>query len=82
VHALSALAGALLVLVVISDAVGTLVVTQGRSAPWRPTRIWYASTWRATRAIAARLPFEGGETALPCTRPYRCLACSSYGWPD
>src|SRR6516162_4216105 len=64
VHALSALAGALLVLVVIADAVGTLVVTQGRSAPWRPTRIWYTTTWRATRAIASRLPFEGGEATL------------------
>jgi hypothetical protein len=57
-------AGALLVVIVVSDAVGTLVVTQGRSAPWRPTRIWYASTWRTTRAIVARLPFEGGETVL------------------
>jgi hypothetical protein len=63
-HALCALVGALLVLIVISDAVGTLVVTQGRSARWRPTRIWYASTWRATRAFAARLPLDGGETAL------------------
>jgi hypothetical protein len=64
VHALSALAGGVVVLVVVTDAVGTLVVTQGRSARWRPTRIWYASTWRVTRAIAARLPFEGGETVL------------------
>lgn len=63
-HLLSSIAGALLVLIVVSDAVGTLIVTQGRSAPWRPTRIWYASTWRATRALAARLPFQGGETAL------------------
>jgi hypothetical protein len=63
-HILSALAGALLILVVASDAVGTLVVTRGRSAPWRPTRIWYACTWRAARALASRLPFEGGETVL------------------
>jgi hypothetical protein len=46
------------------DAIGTLVVTQGRTAPWRPTRIWYASTWRMARAFAARLPFEAGEAAL------------------
>jgi hypothetical protein len=64
VHVLISLAGALLVLIVVSDAVATLVVTQGRSALWRPTRIWYTSTWRATRALAARLRFEGGETAL------------------
>ncbi len=50
--------------VVVSDAVGTLIVTQGRSAPWRPTRIWYASTWRLTRAVAGHLPFEPAETAL------------------
>jgi hypothetical protein len=61
---LSIIAGALVVLIVLSDAVGTLVVTQGRSAPWRPTRLWYASTWRAARALAGRLPFEGGETLL------------------
>jgi hypothetical protein len=63
-HVLSALAGALLVLVILSDALGTLVVTQGRSAPWRPTRIWYSGTWRAARALASRLPFEAGETVL------------------
>jgi hypothetical protein len=64
VHVLSGLAGSCIVLLVVSDAVGTLVVTQGRSGPWRPTRIWYASTWRATRAGAARLPFEAGESVL------------------
>lgn len=63
-HVLSAVLGSLLVVIVVSDAVGTLIVTQGRSAPWRPTRIWYSSTWRATRALASRLPFAGGERAL------------------
>lgn len=63
-HALSVVAGAVVVLVIVSDAAGTLVVTQGRRAPWRPTRLWYTSTWRLTRALAGRLPFEGGETAL------------------
>ena len=63
-HVLSTLAGALLVLVVVSDAVDTLVVTQGRSAPWRPTRIWYTSTWRGARTLASRLPFDAGETVL------------------
>jgi hypothetical protein len=56
--------GALLVLLIISDAVATLVVTQGRSGLWRPTRLWYAATWRATRAVAARLPGRGGDAAL------------------
>jgi hypothetical protein len=63
-HVLGTLAGGLLVLVVVSDAVGTLVVTQGRSAPWRPTRLWYTGTWRAARALASRLPFEASETIL------------------
>jgi hypothetical protein len=61
---LSVLGGVLLVVLIVSDAVGTLIVTQGRSAPWRPTRIWYASTWRLTRVLAGHLPFEGGESAL------------------
>jgi hypothetical protein len=64
VHILSILAGVVLVLIIVSDAVGSLVATHGRSAPWRPTRLWYASTWRATRALVARLPFEAGEMAL------------------
>jgi hypothetical protein len=63
-HVVSAIGGVVVVLVVVSDAVGTLVVTQGRSAPWRPTRIWYAGTWRAARALASHLPFEAGEAAL------------------
>ena len=63
-HVLSAFAGAVLVLVIVSDSVGTLVVTQGRSAPWRPTRIWYAATWHVTRACAGRLPLDAGESVL------------------
>jgi hypothetical protein len=63
-HVLSVLAGAVVVVLIVTDAVGTLVVTQGRTAPWRPTRVWYSSTWRATRALCARLPFKGSEVAL------------------
>jgi hypothetical protein len=63
-HALAVVAGGVLVLVVVSDAVGTLIVTQGRSARWRPTRIWYAGTWRLTRTVSSHLSPEGGETAL------------------
>ena len=63
-HILGILTGSCIVLVVVSDAVGTLIVTQGRSALWRPTRIWYATTWRTTRAVAGRLPFEPAESAL------------------
>jgi hypothetical protein len=63
-HVLSILAGAVLVVLMVSDAVGTLIVTQGRSAPWRPTRIWYTSTWKLARGLSARLPFEAGETVL------------------
>jgi cbb3-type cytochrome oxidase subunit 3 len=63
-HVLSIVVGVLLVLTMVSDAVTTLIVTRGRSAPWRPTRIWYAGSWRAARAVAARLPVVGGESAL------------------
>ena len=48
--------GSVLIALMIGDAVGTLVVTRGRAGRWRPTSLWYAGTWRVTRAIAARLP--------------------------
>jgi hypothetical protein len=63
-RALAITGGTLLVLLVVCDAVATLVVTQGRSGLWRPTRLWYAATWRATRALAARLPGRGADAAL------------------
>jgi hypothetical protein len=63
-HVVSAIAGAVLVVVMVSDAIGTLIVTQGRSSPWRPTRLWYSSTWRLTRAAASRLPYRMAETSL------------------
>jgi cbb3-type cytochrome oxidase subunit 3 len=57
-------AGALLVLLILADAIGTLIVTRARTARWRPTRLWYASTWRVTRITAARLPSRGGDFML------------------
>lgn len=56
--------GVLLILTVVSDAIGTLIVTQGRSSLWRPTRLWYAGTWRLARAVVGRLPARAGEFAL------------------
>ena len=56
--------GVVLIVGVLSDAVATLIVTQGSAGLWRPTRLFYASTWRATRAVAARLPDRPGEYAL------------------
>jgi hypothetical protein len=56
--------GIVLIVGILSDAVATLIVTQGSSSLWRPTRLFYASTWRATRAVAARLPDRAGEYAL------------------
>jgi hypothetical protein len=53
-----------IIVAILSDAVATLIVTQGSSALWRPTRIFYALTWRSTRAVAARLPGRAGEYAL------------------
>src|SRR5579862_7002609 len=57
-------AGAALVLLILSDAIGTLIVTRGGAAAWRPTRIWYTTTWRLTRTAAARLPSRGGDFVL------------------
>jgi hypothetical protein len=56
--------GAALVVLIVCDAVGTLVVTQGQSGPWRPTRHWYGLTWRAVREIVIRLPRRGGDGLL------------------
>lgn len=57
-------AGAAVVLLILADAIGTLIVTRARTARWRPTRLWYASTWRWTRSAAARLPARGGDFVL------------------
>lgn len=48
----------------LSDAVATLIVTQGTSAPWRPARLFYAATWRGARGLAARLHDRAGEYVL------------------
>src|SRR5215471_993385 len=61
---LAVVLGAVVVVTVVSDAIGTLVVTQGRSAVWRPARLWYAATWRVARAVAARAPARAGDVAL------------------
>lgn len=63
-RALAVVLGAVVVVTVVSDAIGTLVVTQGRSAVWRPARLWYAGTWRVARAVAARAPARAGDVAL------------------
>ncbi|HEV2370638.1 MAG TPA: hypothetical protein VGS19_00600 [Streptosporangiaceae bacterium] len=64
VRVLAVVGGAALVLLMVSDAVSTLVVTQGRAAVWRPTRRWYQATWRLTRVLAAHLPERAGEAVL------------------
>ena len=56
--------GAVIILLVVSDAISTLIVTQGRSSPWRPTRLWYQGTWRVFRAVASRAPARMAEAAL------------------
>jgi hypothetical protein len=61
---LAAAGGVLLIVLMLSDAVATLIVTQGSSGWWRPTRLFYAVTWRAVRAVAARLPDRVGEYVL------------------
>ena len=61
---LAVVLGALVVTVVIGDAIETLVVTQGRDARWRPTPLWYFGTWRVTRALVSRLPAAAGDAVL------------------
>jgi hypothetical protein len=56
--------GVVLIVGMLSDAVATLIVTQGTSGLWRPTRLFYAATWRGARALAARLPDRPGEYTL------------------
>lgn len=56
--------GVVLIVGMLSDAVATLIVTQGVSSFWRPARIFYALTWRAARGLAARLPDGAGEYSL------------------
>jgi hypothetical protein len=61
---LSLVGGAVLVVLILADAIGTLIVTRARAARWRPTRLWYESTWRVTRSLAANLPSRGGDLVL------------------
>jgi hypothetical protein len=60
----AAVGGFVLIVGMLSDAVATLIVTQGSSGLWRPTRLFYAATWRAARALSARLPDRSGEYVL------------------
>ena len=61
---LATVGGIVLIVGMLTDAIATLIVTQGTSGLWRPTRIFYAVTWRATRALAARLGDRSGEYLL------------------
>jgi cbb3-type cytochrome oxidase subunit 3 len=61
---LAIVGGAALVLLILADAIATLIVTRARTARWRPTRLWYATTWRGTRIAAAHLPSRGGDFVL------------------
>ena len=56
--------GATLVVLALSDAIGTLIVTRGRTGPWRPARVWYATTWAAVRGIVVRAPDRLGDFLL------------------
>jgi hypothetical protein len=64
VRVVAVVGGVVLIVGMLSDAVATLIVTQGSSSFWRPTRIFYTVTWRVTRAVAARLPERAGEYSL------------------
>jgi hypothetical protein len=62
-RALALAGGAALVLLMLADAIGTLIITRARTARWRPTRLWYSTTWRCTRTAAARV--VGAEVREP-----------------
>ena len=47
--------GVALVGLMVLDLTGTLVVTGGVTAAWRPSRVFYHFTWRFWRAIGARI---------------------------
>jgi hypothetical protein len=64
VRTLALAGGVALVLLILADSIATLIVTRARTAPWRPTRLWYATTWGFTRTAAARLPSRGGDFVL------------------
>jgi hypothetical protein len=64
VRLLSLVGGAVVVVLILADAIGTLIVTRARAARWRPTRLWYEATWRVTRTAASRLPSRGGDLML------------------
>ena len=64
VRVVAVVGGVVLIVGMLSDAVATLIVTQGSSSLWRPTRLFYAVTWRLTRFVAARLPDRAGEYSL------------------
>jgi hypothetical protein len=66
-------AGAVLIAVMAADAVGTLVVTRGRAARWRPSSLWYAITWRAVRSAAVRVPDRAAGFALNAYPPLSLL---------
>jgi hypothetical protein len=63
-EAVAVVAGAGIVVLVLIDSLSTLVVTQGRTGLWRPTRLWYAATWKLTRLVAARTPGRVAEAWL------------------
>jgi len=60
----AAIGGLVLIIGMLSDAVATLIVTQGNSGLWRPTRLFYAATWRVVKALAARMGDRSGEYLL------------------
>ena len=55
VHIIAAVGGALVVVLTVGDVVGSLLVTQGRPALWRPSRLIIATTWPGWRFAADRL---------------------------
>jgi ion channel len=48
-------AGLILVVATLADAIGTLVAARGLTGRWRPTRHFYWLTWRLWRAVGRRL---------------------------
>ena len=55
IKAVQLVGGLALVLITLTDAIGTLVAARGLTSRWRPTRHFYWISWRLWRAVGRRL---------------------------
>src|SRR5215468_12693648 len=63
-HALTAVAGALLALIILWDAFQTIVLSRRVSRRFRPTRAFYRMLWTPWRAVANRIAYGNRREKL------------------